>query len=120
MWVLGWRAATTTPVSGLQGGLSSGFAHRAREAGCQGEYVLWRELYPFGLLGTLWHLHSEAFLSLGTDFTAWVSGTGTRECVCMCGCVCIHMCGWTDEATNVPTSQTFAKGLPCWNVDLAC
>jgi hypothetical protein len=53
----GWRPATTLPVSRLQGGFSSWFAYKAREAESQGDYFLclgkarsiWPapNLYPF-------------------------------------------------------------------------
>lgn len=38
----------------------------------------------------------------------------------VCVCACVRTCEWTDQASNVSTPQTLAKGLRHRNVDLAC
>lgn len=38
----------------------------------------------------------------------------------VCVCARVHTCEWTDQASNVSTPQTLAKGLRHRNVDLAC
>lgn len=61
-----WLAAITVPVSRLRGGFSSGFARRAREAGCQESISsVGEKPHPSGLLGSLWSLDWRAFLSPG-------------------------------------------------------
>lgn len=93
----GWWAATTMPVSRLQGSFSLGFAHRAGEAGCQGEYFfclgkatsIWLALQPvaFPLGSSPVTGHGPHRLGLFCDqqevltLQEATSGGPTQECV---------------------------------------
>ena len=118
-------------LAGLQGGLSSAFARRAREAGCQrGEHFLrsgkamsiWLALQPVtsqpGSVPVNGHRPHRPGLCCDQQEMLAPGGAAGSERVCVC--VRVRTRGWTDQASNVSTPQTFAEGLRHRNVGLAC